>query len=154
MIATKIAAIALGGFRVLSALKTFTIHSWRAAGPWIAFAAAVAVIVVAMDKILKATTGFGLADQLKALPEFLGFQTGGIVPGPIGSPQTAIVHGGEEIKPVVASEGLGGGGGITLNVNIGTFIGSENDKRNLAEAIMKHMENIATMQGKKLRIIE
>ena len=82
-----------------------------------------------------------------------GFQTGGIVPGPIGQPQPAIVHGGEEIKPLGASGGLVGGG-ITLNVNIGTFIGSEHDKRNLAEELMKQMENIALMQGKNLRMIE
>ncbi len=80
-------------------------------------------------------------------------QTGGIVPGPIGSPQPILAHGGEEIKPLGPSGGLAGGG-LTLNVNIGTFIGSEHDKRNLAEEIMKHLNNIAAMQGKRLSIIE
>ena len=40
------------------------------------------------------------------VPEFAG---GGVVPGPIGSPQLAVVHGGERI-----SQG-GGGGGVNLN---------------------------------------
>ena len=89
----------------------------------------------------------------KAIPGLSSKQTGGIVPGPIGEPQPILAHGGEEIKPLGPTGGLAGGG-LTLNVNIGTFIGSEHDKRNLAEELMKHMDNIATMQGKNLRMIE
>ncbi|GAH47230.1 unnamed protein product, partial [marine sediment metagenome] len=165
MIAMKTVGLFLGGARMLGALTRFTVFSWRAVAPWLAFAAAVVGIVIGMDKILRKLEDIGiltkskeggLFGQLKALGQ-LGlkvFETGGIVPGPIGSPQPAIVHGGEEIRPVGASEGLGGGGGVTLNVNIGTFIGSDNDKRNLAEELMKHMDNIAIMKGKRLSIIE
>ena len=37
-----------------------------------------------------------------------GYQFGGVVPGPIGMPQLAMVHGGETISPA------GGGGGLTF----------------------------------------
>ena len=46
-----------------------------------------------------------------------GFQTGGIVPGPAGSPRLIMAHGGEE----VISRGrtrLGGSGGAVVNVFI------------------------------------
>lgn len=42
------------------------------------------------------------------------YGSGGIVPGPIGSPRLAIVHGGERVIPV------GGGGGISITMHIGT----------------------------------
>lgn len=47
------------------------------------------------------------------------FQQGGIVPGPVGAPIPAIVHGGEKIIPV------GGESGNTFNFNFeGAFIGN------------------------------
>lgn len=42
----------------------------------------------------------------------LSFQTGGVVPGPIGAPQLAVVHGGERIIPSGR-----GGGSIIININ-------------------------------------
>jgi TP901 family phage tail tape measure protein len=57
-----------------------------------------------------------------ALAHFLGFADGGVVPGPQGAPQLAVVHGGEQIlsndqlasmgraRPLVAA-GVGGTGG-------------------------------------------
>jgi hypothetical protein len=44
----------------------------------------------------------------------LSFDTGGVVPGPVGQPQLAIVHGGEQVSTpgqLEAAAGLGGGGG-------------------------------------------
>ena len=46
-----------------------------------------------------------------------GFQRGGIVPGPIGSPVPAIVHGGERIIPV--GGGGGSGGTVIVPLSIG-----------------------------------
>ena len=50
-----------------------------------------------------------------------GFASGGIVPGPIGQPQLAVVHGGENIQtPEQQQSGNGGGiqiGNITINAN-------------------------------------
>lgn len=47
----------------------------------------------------------------------LGFQKGGIVPGPIGEPMSAIVHGGETIIPAGKF-----GGGITINIMGGNYL--------------------------------
>lgn len=44
-------------------------------------------------------------------PEVPGFQTGGVVPGPIGQPTLAVVHGGEEI---LTPEQRSGSGGVTV----------------------------------------
>jgi hypothetical protein len=43
------------------------------------------------------------------------FDAGGIVPGPIGSPTLAVVHGGETVTP---RGGGGAAGGITVNVHV------------------------------------
>lgn len=48
----------------------------------------------------------------------LGFAHGGIVPGPIGSPVPAIVHGGERIIPA----GRSGGAGIVINMQSPVFL--------------------------------
>lgn len=50
----------------------------------------------------------------------LSFDTGGVVPGPIGAPQLAMVHGGETILPT--HKGGFAGGTINVNFNNPTFI--------------------------------
>lgn len=60
----------------------------------------------------------GLGDSIR------GFAEGGIVPGPIGSPRLAIVHGGERISPA-GSAGAGGGGGTQVNVTVYGWVGSD-----------------------------
>jgi hypothetical protein len=45
-----------------------------------------------------------------------GFQTGGIVPGTPGSPQLAMVHGGERILPLSRTGAAGGGNTYILTV--------------------------------------
>jgi hypothetical protein len=64
------------------------------------------------------------------------FATGGTVPGPKGSPQAAIVHGGEQIlTPAQQRDGGGGGGGATtVNINV-TAIDPEGAADAVAEAI-------------------
>jgi hypothetical protein len=52
------------------------------------------------------------------------YQHGGIVPGPRGRPQLAMVHGGEEIIPAYRGGG-GGGGTMTVHVNVGTVMGDD-----------------------------
>lgn len=46
------------------------------------------------------------------------FDTGGIVPGPIGSPQMILAHGGETVLPTHK----GGFGGITINITGNTLL--------------------------------
>ena len=51
---------------------------------------------VASFEDLRRVVSTALPGQLTG---FEGYQFGGLVPGPIGQPQVAIVHGGEEIRP-------------------------------------------------------
>lgn len=59
-----------------------------------------------------------------------GFAEGGVVPGPIGAPMLAVVHGGETVIPTGGS----GGGGVTLVFN-GPIYGMDDFKRQVAAAI-------------------
>jgi hypothetical protein len=75
-------------------------------------------------------------------------QTGGMVPGPIGQPVPAILHGGEEVIPAErVSKGSGGGGGIVFEVNIGMYAGSETEKRNIAEELYRGLVRVAQSQN-------
>lgn len=51
----------------------------------------------------------------------LGFQTGGTVPGPTGSAQLAVVHGGEQVLTPQQQRGRGGGQPIVINVTAGAL---------------------------------
>ena len=59
-----------------------------------------------------------------------GYQFGGIVPGPLGAPQLAVVHGGERIIPT----GRSSSGGVTIN--IGTLYGTS---REVAEQTARYL---------------
>lgn len=60
-------------------------------------------------------TGLGIAGSVG---DALGFDTGGIVPGPIGAPRLAVVHGGETILPTHRTGGGSGGNGTNVTVNV------------------------------------
>lgn len=51
-----------------------------------------------------------------------GFQSGGLVNAPLGQPVFTTVHGGERITPAGRMVGSGGGSGITVNINGGTYL--------------------------------
>ena len=61
------------------------------------------------------------------LPEM---QTGGIVPGPIGQPRLAIVHGGEQVSPP--------GGGINVTINNPVIYGEMDMRRVIVQAVRDH----------------
>jgi len=79
-------------------------------------------------------TGAGRGE--KNIPWLPFFQKGGIVPGPIGAPIPAVVHGGETIIPA------GGAAGNVFNFNFsGAFIGNIDDfKRQLIDLINRKSE--------------
>ncbi len=80
-----------------------------------------------------------------------GFQTGGIVPGPIGAPVPIIAHGGEKVTPVGISEANGGGGGsVTFNVSVGLYAGTETEKRNIAQELYGALLQLAQSQNKNV----
>lgn len=55
-------------------------------------------------------------DIFSNVKDFLGFEHGGVVPGPMGAPTLAMVHGGERITP---AGGIGGGTTVVIPVQIG-----------------------------------
>jgi hypothetical protein len=64
----------------------------------------------------------------------IGFESGGVVPGPIGSPQLAVVHGGEQITPVNQSNS-------TVTINIGS-IGDMVDKAMLNDFFNEYTQDV------------
>jgi len=71
----------------------------------------------------------------------LGFQDGGVVPGPIGAPVQAVVHGGETIIPT----GQGGKVGNVFNFDFsGAVVGDENSLiARIINAINRQTELVA-----------
>lgn len=61
-----------------------------------------------------------------------GFAVGGMVPGYMGQPQLAVVHGGEQITPPGGSSGSASAGAVTIVVNVG---GNVTTERQLVEAV-------------------
>lgn len=100
-----------------------------------------------IDKIdsLKQKFAEGVSSGL-SLPSF---QTGGIVPGAIGTPQLVVAHGGEKVLPVGGGEPRGvqqssaPTGNVTLNVQIGMYAGSEIEKRRIAEELWEEVGILA-----------
>lgn len=80
-----------------------------------------------------------------------GKQGGGIVPGPIGAPVMQLVHGGEEVVPFGLSSGRGGGSGVTIQVNVGLYAGSETEKRNIAVMMYDALLQLAMSQNKTVQ---
>jgi hypothetical protein len=95
-------------------------------------------VLAAIDAIGNAWNG--LTSLLGSSPvpeaEIPSFAEGGIVPGPLGSPQMVIAHGGE---PIGYGAGAGGaGGGMTVNVNVAGSVWSSGD---LAQEIETAVRN-------------
>ena len=76
-------------------------------------------------------------------------QTGGIVPGEIGSPQLAVLHGGEKVLSSASRAG-GGGIGATFNVYIGMYAGTETEKRNIAMSLWNEVMEVARSRNKSI----
>lgn len=90
---------------------------------------ATGAIMAQLDTILR-PSGWG-ANALKLLFPFAGdFAHGGIVPGPIGAPVLATVHGGEFVSP--PSDGSRSSG--TVIINIGPVYGLDDLDRKIAAA--------------------
>lgn len=63
----------------------------------------------------------GAKNMVSSISSKLSFAVGGTVPGPLGSPVLATVHGGEQIVPPFSSA-FNGGGGVNVNINGGVFL--------------------------------
>lgn len=85
----------------------------------------------------------------------LSRQTGGTVPGPIGAPVPILAHAGEQVTPAgMMPDGGGvGGGGITFNVQVGLYAGTETEKRNIARELYGALVRVAESQNKDVRTL-
>lgn len=64
-----------------------------------------------------------------------GFDTGGVVPGPIGAPKLIMAHGGETILPTHKT----GGGGEVIEIHTHIML----DGREVAESVRRHDRGLA-----------
>lgn len=71
--------------------------------------------------------------------KLLGFDTGGVVPGPAGSPQLAVVHGGETILPTHRGGAAAGGNTVTINAPLTVNGGSRAEFIAAAKAHEDHV---------------
>ena len=80
------------------------------------------------------TSGGGPNENLGNVPS-LSFDEGGVVPGPLGAPRVAIVHGGERVL-TVDEQRSGSGGGVTIGqIVIYGNVDSHSRVQELAEAV-------------------
>ena len=83
-------------------------------------------------------------------PQIPEFAKGGMVPGPVGAPMLAIVHGGEQIlRPpqVAGTAGQASAGGDTYNVTINGLIGR--DKQDVLEFLARELPRAAASQARR-----
>jgi len=74
----------------------------------------------------------------------LGFQTGGVVPGPTGTAQLAVVHGGERVLTPQQQRGAGMGGGNVYNITVNAGL---SDPHGTATAIVDLLRMYQRTQG-------
>lgn len=68
------------------------------------------------------------------------FQTGGFVPGPIGKPQLALLHGGEQV--LTPRQQMDGGGALNLTVNFNNpIVQGQQDMDKLADVVSRVLQN-------------
>lgn len=104
-------------------------------------------ITSAAERMRTAISGAvsGAVGKVKGL---LGFSAGGVVPGPLGAPQLAVVHGGERVIPNSGLRAEGGGGsGIVVNIT-GNTISSEMDLKDIAQRVGEEMVRVLKFNTK------
>ena len=69
--------------------------------------------------------------------DFLGFDEGGVVPGPIGQPRLVVAHAGETILPTHKDSAMAG---ETVVIGGESFLVA--NARRLGAAIDRHMTNM------------
>lgn len=93
----------------------------------------------------KAAAGGGFWGGLSAfnqtVNEAFGFANGGTVPGALGAPSLAVVHGGEQVIPTSGLRASGAGSNITVNIS-GNTISSALDIRDLADQVGRQIMDV------------
>ena len=88
--------------------------------------------------------GIKLRNVAAAGRSLLGFASGGVVPGPTGQAQLAVVHGGEQVLTPAQQRNAGGGGGGGIVINVTTGVG---DPQAIGQAIVEVLEQYQRTQG-------
>lgn len=99
-------------------------------GPLAAMRDIMAIIADLIDQINRFNPAVAWSDlqQIGSNLGIPGFQSGGIVPGPVGAPQLAVVHGGEMVIPA------GERGGTSVSISGGINFYGSNAPANRLEA--------------------
>jgi hypothetical protein len=109
---------------------------------WDAFTDTLANVITWIDKVISAIKSLNVVGGIKSgITSMLGmgvpgFADGGVVPGPLGAPMLAMVHGGETVVPPGR-----GGSGMVINIT-GTFLSEDAADRLAAILIDKLKMNI------------
>jgi len=83
--------------------------------------------------------------------KLFGFDKGGVVPGPRGQPQLAVVEGGETILPTHKGRGGGGNGGVTI-IQHNTFNTSSGSAAEIQGMLVANKrETLAAVQNQNRR---
>lgn len=153
---------AIGAAAAAVALNIDKIRAWFAALPgWIqsalatvpgiivrAFLGPLGSVLDVLNKVGEKFRNIPGANVLRSIGNLPGFAEGGVVPGPIGAPTLAVVHGGETVVPANGKAPAGVGGTVNLSVNVGTFVGTEMEKRKLAEELFRAYEELQSARGR------
>lgn len=120
---------------VWNAIKMGVTSMWRVVEPILnAFKGVLDRLVGPLGTVagLAGKVGGAVGGLIGKIP---GFANGGVVGGPIGQAQLAMVHGGERISPYRGGQN-GGGGTTVVNINVGGSVIQERDLgRTIADAI-------------------
>ncbi len=105
------------------------------------------IIGKAGEAISRAKEAFGLGIEAGQ-----NFHTGGVIPGPVGADVPIMAQAGEKIIPAGAAATSGGdsGGGVTFNVSIGLYAGTETEKRTIAEDLYAALVRTGISQNKSV----
>jgi len=99
-----------------------------------------------IDEYSSSGGGESSSSSQSSTPSYAGeFATGGVVPGIIGQPMLATVHGGETIIP--ANESMGG---VTVNISGPLFMEREDQMNQLVDKISRTLDRKYRLGGRSL----
>jgi hypothetical protein len=141
-------------FLIVKAIRSFGTFRSIAVAAFNAVIGPIRTVVGAISMLLgwinSAISAVGrLASAIRSIPRppditpgfnIPGFQSGGVVPGPIGQPQLAVVHGGERITPA----GRASSAGAVNNFYFPRYLG---DRRALVTELRQALDELRRANG-------
>lgn len=101
-------------------------------------------LYLGLDNSSLAAVGGAIGGAIAGTAKIKGFQHGGDVPGPLGSPQLILAHGGEHVTPAGSSTDHSGGNTYIVNV---TVQGNAIHQDNLTNTIYEQLLEFKRRQG-------